>query len=48
MSANEKYNLRYCENLQLPIEMQLSEKEKCFSKFFVSFVEFTSIFKHYK
>ena len=40
-----KYPVQDCENLQLPIQMQLSEKPKAFSEFFVIFLESTSNFK---
>ena len=36
------------ENLQLPIQMQLSEKRKTFSQLFVPFLESTSNFKHFE
>ena len=36
-----------CENLQLPIQMQLSEKRKTFSQFFVPFLKSTSNFNHF-
>ena len=39
LSAYGKYTFQYCENLQLPIQMQLSEKRKKFSQFFVPFLE---------
>ena len=38
------YPVQGCENLQLPIEMQLSEKQKNFSQIFVPFLEYTSNF----
>ena len=47
LAADGKYLVQYCENLQLPIEMQLSEKRKAFSEFFVPFLESTSNFKHF-
>ena len=37
-----------CKNLQLPIQMQLSEKRKPFSQLFVPFLESTSNFKHFE
>ena len=37
-----------CKNLQLPIQMQLSEKRKAFSQLFVPFLESTSNFKHFE
>ena len=42
------YPVQGCENLQLPIQMQLSEKQKIFSKFFVPFLESSSNFKHFE
>ena len=41
------YPVQGCENLQLPIQMQLSEKRKTFSEFFVPFLESTSNFKRF-
>ena len=46
--SDGKYPIHEVDNLQLPIHMQLSEKRKNFSGFFVPFVEFTSIFKHFE
>ena len=37
LTADGKYRGQYCENLQLPIQMQLSEKRKTFSQFFFHF-----------
>ena len=48
MTADGKYPIQDCENLQLPIEMQLSKKRKTLSQFFVPFVESTSNFKHFE
>ena len=45
LSADGKYPLKYCENLELLIQMQVSEKRKSFSQFFVPFLECTSNFK---
>ena len=42
------YPVQGCENLQLPIQMQLSEKQKTFSKFFFPFLESSSNFKHFE
>ena len=39
LTAGDMYPVQGCENLQLPIQMQLCEKQKNFSQFFVSFVE---------
>ena len=43
--AAEKYTVQNCKNLQLPIQMQFSEKRKTFSEFLVPFLESTSTFK---
>ena len=43
-----KYLVQYCHNLQLPIQMQLSEKRKTLSQYFVPFLEFTSNFKNFE
>ena len=48
LTADGKYPVQGCENLQLPIQMQLSEKQKTFSEFFVPFLESTSNFKHFQ
>ena len=47
MIADGKYPVQYCGNLQLPIQMQLSEKQKKFSEFFCSFVESIANFKQF-
>ena len=41
LTADDKYPVQDCENLQLLIQMQLSEKRKTFSEFFVPFLEST-------
>ena len=46
--ANAKYPVQGCENLQLPIQLQLSEKQKTISQFFVPFLESISNFKHFE
>ena len=48
MTADGKYPIQDCENLQLPIQMELSEKRKTLSQFFVAFLECTSKFKHFE
>ena len=48
LTADGNYLVPDCENFQLPIEMQLSEKRKTFSQFFVPVLESTSIFKHFE
>ena len=48
LTADGKYPVQDCENLLLPIQMQLSEKRKTFIEFFVPFLESTSNFKHFE
>ena len=48
LSADGKYPVEYCGNLQLPIPMQLSGKQKIFSEFLFSFVESASNFKDFE
>ena len=48
LPVDAKYPLEYYENLQLQIQMQLSEKRKPFSQFFVRFQEPTSNFKYFE
>ena len=45
--ADGKYPVQDCENLQLPTQMELSEKRQSISQFFVPFLESTSNFKHF-
>ena len=47
LTADRKYPIQDCENLQLPIQNQLSEKRKSFSEFSVPFLEDTPNFKHF-
>ena len=48
LTADGKYPVQDCENLQLRIQIELSQKRKSFSQFFAPFLEFTSIFKHFE
>ena len=48
LTADGKYPVQDCENLQLPIQVRLSEKHKTFSPFFVRFLEARSNFKHFE
>ena len=48
LTDNGKYFVQDCENLPLPNEMQLSEKKKTFSHFFIPFLESRSNFKHFQ
>ena len=47
LTADGKYPLRNCENLRLPIQMQLSRKQKSFSQFLIPFLESALNFKHF-
>ena len=48
LTADDKYPVQDCENLPLLIQMQLSEKRKTFSEFFVPFLESTSNFERFQ
>ena len=48
MTAEGKDPIEDWQNLPLPILMQLSEKRKTFSQFFVPFLESTSNFKRFQ
>ena len=48
LTGDGKYPVRECENLLLPIQVQLIEKRKAFSQLFVPFLESTSNFKHFE
>ena len=48
LTANDKYPVRDCENLSSLIQMQLSLKQKTFSKSPVPFLKSTSNFKHFE
>ena len=47
-TADGSYPVQDCQNLQPPIQMQLSQKRKTFSEFFLPFLESTSNFKHFE
>ena len=44
LTANAEYPVEDCENLRLPIEMELSKKLNIFAQFCVSFLESPSNF----
>ena len=48
LAADGKYPVKHCGNLRLPIQIQLSDKRKTFTKFFVAFMETTLNFKQLK
>ena len=43
LAANEKYPVLNRDNLAIPIQMQLSQKQKTFSRFFAAFLKFRLI-----
>ena len=47
LTADGKYPVQGCENLQLPIQMQRSEKPESFSEFFVPFLDSVATFEHF-
>ena len=48
MTVDRKDRVQDCENLQLLIQIQLSQKQKYFSQFLVPFLESKSNFKHFE
>ena len=48
LTADGKYAVQGSEKLPLPIQMQLSEKEKTFSRFFAPFLDSSSNFEHFE
>ena len=48
LTADEKNRVQDCDNLELPIQMELSKKKKTFSQFFVPFLESTPNFKRFE
>ena len=48
LAADEKYPVLNRENLTIPIQMQLSQKQKTFSQFFAAFLKSTLNFKHFE
>ena len=48
LTADRKYPVQGWENLQLPIQLQLSEKRKTFAEFFGPFLECTSNFNRFE
>ena len=48
LTANYEYSRSDRENLPLPIQLQLSEKLKTFSQFFIAFLESTLNFEHFE
>ena len=48
LAADEKYPVLNRDNLTIPIQMQLSQKQKTFSQFFAAFLKSTLNFKHFE
>ena len=48
LAADDKYPFLNRQNLAVPIEMQLSQKQKTFSHFFFEFLKSTLIFNIWK
>ena len=48
LTGDGRYPVQGCENLQLPIQMKLSEKQKILSQFFFPFLESKSNLKHFE
>ena len=48
LTSDDKYLVQDCENLPVTIQMQLSEKRKTLSQFFLPFVESTPNFKRFE
>ena len=48
LTGDGKYPVQDCQYIPLPIQMQLSEKRKTFSEFFVPFPESISNFKNFE
>ena len=47
LAVNEKYLAEHRDNLTIPIQMQLSQKQKNFSEFFYQFLKSPLDFKHF-
>ena len=48
LAADEKYPVLNRDNLTIPIQKQLSQKQKTFSQFFVAFLKSTINFKYFE
>ena len=47
LAADEKYPVLNRDNLTIPIQMQLSQKQKTFSEFFSAFLKSSLNFKYF-
>ena len=48
LATDEKYPVLNRDNLTIPIQMQLSQKQKTFSQFFAAFLKSTLNFEHFE
>ena len=48
LAADEKYLVVHNDNVTIPIQIQLSEKQKTFSQFFVAFLKCISNFERFQ
>ena len=48
LAADEKYLVLHRDNSTIPIQMQLSHKQKTFSRFFATFLKFRLSFEHFE
>ena len=48
LATDEKYPVVNRDNLTIPIQMQLSQKQKSFSQFFGAFFKFSLNFEHFE
>ena len=48
LAADEKYPVLNRDNLTIPIQMQLSQKQKTFSQLFAAFLKFRLNFKYFE
>ena len=48
LTDNDKYSLRYGDNLTQPIQILLSEKQKTFFEFFSAFLKSILNFEHFQ
>ena len=48
LAVDEKYPFLNRDNLTIPIQMKLSQKQKTFSEFFAAFLKYSLKFKHFE
>ena len=48
LAADKKYPVLNRDNITIPIQMQLSQKQKTFWEFFLAFLKSRSKFKHFE